>query len=78
MINIDTNIIRFRSHYGVSHKVIAVMIEDLPQQDTFVLYGIFLALSFANNYDTEEFHSSNWRLCPNKVKNHVKRYFKLI
>ena len=69
---------KFRSHYGVGHEAIAVMIKDLPQQDNFVLYDLFLALSFANNYNTKEVHASNWRVCTNKVKNCVKCYFKLI
>ena len=30
-VNIDTNITRFRSHYGVDHKAITAMIKDLPQ-----------------------------------------------
>ena len=34
-------------------------------------------MSFANNYNTEEVHASNWRVCPDKVENRVKRYFKL-
>ena len=67
-VNIDTNITRFRSHYGVGHKAIAVMIKDLPQQDNFVLYDLFLVLSFANNYNTEEVHASNWRVYPIKLK----------
>ena len=75
-VNMDTNITRFRSHYGVGHEAIAAMIEDLPQQDNFVLYNLFLVLSFFNNYNTEEVHASNWRVCPDKVKDCVKRYFK--
>ena len=78
-VNVDTNITSFRSHYGVGHKYIVAMIKDLPQQDNFVLYDLFLALSFTNNYNTEEIHTtSNWRVCPDKVENCVKRYFKLI
>ena len=65
----DKNITRSRSHYSVDHEAIAAMIKDLPQQDNFVLYDLFLALSFANNYNTEEVHASNWRVCPDKVEN---------
>ena len=74
----DTNITRFRSHYGIGYEAITAMIKDLPQQDNFVLYDLFLALIFANNYNTEEVHASNWKVCPDKVKNRIKRCFKLI
>ena len=52
-VKIETNINRFRSHYGVGHKAITAMIKDLPPQDKFVLYDLFMALSFAKNYNTE-------------------------
>ena len=56
------------------------MIKHLPQLDNFLLSDLFLVLSFANNYNTKakEVYASNWRVCPNKLKNCVKCYFKLI
>lgn len=77
-VKIETNINRFRSHYGVGHKAITAMIKDLPPQDKFVLYDLFMALSFAKNYNTEIVHASNWGVCSDKVDNRVKHYFKLM
>ena len=77
-VNIDTNITRFRSHYGISHEAIAAMIKDLQEQYNSILYDLFLALCYADNYNTEEIHASNWRVYTDKVENYVKCYFKLI
>lgn len=75
-VQIDTNRTRFRAHNSVGPKAIAALIKDLPPQKKFVLYELFMALSFANTYNSEEVHAGNWAMCPDKVKDCVEFYLK--
>lgn len=79
-VNIETNWRRFGSHFGVGAKAVTALVKDLPLQweRDFKLYDLFISLSFAKMYNTEEVHARNWRVWSNKVKNCVKCYFRKI
>jgi len=76
-VNMETNRRKFRAHYCIGAKAVAVLIKDLPPQNPkeFKINDLFMTLSFVKNYNCTEVHAGNWRVCTDKVKKSVKCYF---
>jgi hypothetical protein len=72
-VNEEKNIERFRCCYGVGHKAIAALIEDLPDKD-FQLKNLFVALNFLKTYNTQTVLSGWWDMDEKTVSKWTKHY----
>ena len=75
----NLNYARFRANYGIGHKAIKALIDCLKEKKYKInLRGLMMTLSWYKHYLSEYVMEGYWGLSPKTVRDHLKRYTKMI